>query len=198
MLKNLRTKINKVKDRRIQKKQDLIECKESLKTANNNLEDHKAVREAFKQAALYTQNYLEVHLSKIVSNAIRAVFFEKDVQFRVEFVERRNSSECDMHLIEDGEEYDLLDDRGHGMADIASFALRVAYVLLDNVNNVLVLDEPGRNIDKNRRPYASKMIKELSRELDMQFIIVTHQQELIEYADLHLQTIIKNKRSSIQ
>lgn len=198
MLTSFREKINREKDTRIRKKQELATCRKSLRIAERNLSDHRKVLESFKQAALYTQNYLETHLSNIVTKALRAVFFEKDVQFKVEFVERRNTSECDMFLIEDGEEYDLLDDRGHGMADIASMALRVAYILLDNVSNVLVMDEPFRNLSKKRQPYASKMIKELSRELDMQFIIATHITHLVDYADCHLQTSFHKKGSMVK
>lgn len=195
---SLRKTINKIKDRRISKKQDLVECTESLAIYKSELEDHISVRDIFKQSALLIQNYLETHLSNIVSKAIQAVFFEKKIKFKVKFVERRNTSECDMFLVdEDDDEFDLLDDRGHGIADIASMALLVAYVLLDNVDNVLVMDEPGRNLSLDRQPYMSKMIKELSRELNMQFIIVTHSKELAEYADKHLKTSIKNKVSTI-
>lgn len=68
-------------------------------------------------------------------------------------------------MIEDGEEYDLMDDKGFGIADICSFALRVAYVLLDSVDNVLIMDELFRNLDEERVVYASKMVAELSKNL---------------------------------
>ncbi len=200
MLTDFRSEINKIKNIRESKKSDLLICQNQLKSKINNLLDHKEVLEVFKQSALLTQNYLEHHLSNIVSKAIRAVFFEKDIQFKAKFIERRNTSECDMYVIEDGNEkkkFDLLDDRGHGMADIASMTLRVAYILLDNVDNVLLMDEPFRNLEKIRQPYASKMIKELTRKLDMQFIISTHISHLVDYADKHIKTNINKKVSTI-
>jgi len=162
-----------------------------------NLEDHKLVREVYQQAAIFTQEYLEEHLSSIVTHAVKSVFFEKDIVFKAKFDKKRNSSECSFSLVENGEEYDILDDKGHGVADIVSFALRVAYILLDSVDNVVIMDEPFRNLDVDRRPHASKMISELSRKLMMQFIIVTHLSDLAECADKVTVLIMKNKRTGI-
>ena len=166
-----------------------VKCKElaakqsEIAQLEENLSDHLKVREAYQQAALATQTYLESHISSIVTSALQSVFYEKNLEFKVEFDKKRNSTECNLTLLEDGEEYEILDDKGFGVADIASFALHVAYILLDSVDNVLIIDEPFRNLDKERTPYASRMLSELSKELDMQFIISTHVQSLIEHAD---------------
>lgn len=140
-------------------------------------------REIFQKAAILTQNHLATHISTIVTKALRATFHEKDVQFKVEFVERRNVTECDMWIEENGFRYSLLGSRGFGMTDIVSFALRVAYILLHTSDNVLIIDEPFRNLSEDKHEVASQMIKELSKELDIQFIISTHVQLLKEYAD---------------
>jgi len=140
-------------------------------------------REIFQKASLVTQNHLAQHLSSIVTKALRSVFFEKDISFKVEFVERRNSTECDMWIVESGHEYEILESRGFGIADIVSFSLRVAYILLHPSDNVLCIDEPFRNLAKNKHDFASRMIQELSRELKIQFIIATHSEELIAHAD---------------
>jgi len=140
-------------------------------------------REIFQKSAILTQNHLADHLSCIVTKAIRAVFYEKDVYFKVEFVERRNTTECDMWIQEGEFKYSLLESRGFGMTDIVSFALRVAYILLHTSDNVLIIDEPFRNLSKDKHEVASQMIKEISKELDMQFIISTHVDLLERYAD---------------
>jgi len=162
-----------------------------------NLEDHKKVREVYQQAAIFTQEYLEEHISSIVTHAIKSVFYEKDITFKVKFDKKRNSSECNLYILDEGEEYDILEDKGFGVADIASFALRVAYILLDSVDNVLIMDEPMRNLDKDRMVYASKMISELSRRLNIQFILVTHSDELTDAADKVTVLKLKGKVTEI-
>lgn len=140
-------------------------------------------REIFQKASILTQNHLATHISTIVTKALRATFHEKDVQFKVKFVERRNVTECDMWIEENGFRYSLLESRGFGMTDIVSFALRVAYILLHTSDNILIIDEPFRNLSEDKHEVASQMIKELSKELGIQFIISTHVPLLKEYAD---------------
>ena len=163
----------------------------------NNLEDHKKVREVYQQAAIFTQEYLEAHISQIVTHALQSVFYEKDISFKAQFDKKRNSSECNLSILDKGEEYDILEDKGFGVADIASFALRVAYILLDSVDNVLIMEEPMRNLDKQRMIYASKMIHELSHKLNIQFILVTHSEELTDAADNVITLKMKNDRTEI-
>jgi len=137
----------------------------------------------FKKSAILTQNHLADHLSLIATKALKAVFPEKDVELVVEFVERRNTTECDMWIEEGGHQFSLMESRGFGMTDIVSFALRVAYTLLHSSDNVMIIDEPFRNLSKDKHAAASLMIQELSEELGIQFIICTHSTDLIEYAD---------------
>lgn len=172
--------------------------KKTIARQNRELDDYEQVRAVFKQAAVLTQNKLSSHIEAIVTKTIKAIFFEKDIEFKVKFVERRNKSECDLIILENGHEYNVLDDRGHGLADIVSMALRVAYILLDKVDNVLIMDEPFRNLDIEKKPYASKLIKELSREFDMQFIIITHIKELVQHADQQIHVVMKNGKSNVR
>ena len=137
----------------------------------------------FKKSTLLTQQDISNTLSSIVSKALGVVFPEKNLELKLEFVERRNTSECDIYLIEDGRQYDLLDGRGYGVLDIISFSLKVAHTLLCSNDKVLILDEPFRNLGKTKHRLASRMIRELSTELGIQFIIATHVTVLKEHAD---------------
>lgn len=190
-------KINemKVEKKLLEKSQNSLHKELSDLEKNSNL--LQQAKEIFQKSALLTQNHLAEHLSKIVTKAIRSVFFEKNVEFKVEFKEQRNKTECEMYIIENGEEYSLTESRGYGMTDIVSFALRVAYILLHSSENILIIDEPFRNLDKDKHEYASLMVKELSRELSMQFIICTHMEILQEHADKKYRVKQKKGESSV-
>ena len=192
MLSHYRKQINsKLTEISISKKSERKHKKELIeleKQANILTE----ARNIFSSAAILTQNHLANHIAVIVTKALRATFLDKDVYFKVEFVERRNVTECDMWIEENGYKYSLLDSRGYGITDIASFALRIAYILLHPSDDVFIIDEPFRNLGVNNHEQASKMIKELASELNMQFIISTHSQILREYADKSFH-IVKRK-----
>lgn len=177
------------------KKQERTVTSTLISKLEMNVEDHKKVREVYQKAAVYTQEFLEKHISSIVTNALQSVYHEKNIEFKVVFDKKRNSTECKLSIMEDGEEFDLLEDRGFGIADVASFALRVAYILLDKVDNVMACDEPFRNLDSERIQFASRMIVELSKRIGMQFIISTHITDLTEAADNVIWLKLVNKRT---
>lgn len=168
-----------------------LEYTEQLKELGKESKALNEAREIFKKAAVLTQNHLADHLASIVTKALNAVFPEKNLTFNVEFVERRNTSECDMWVEEDGFKYSILDSRGYGLVDVISFSLKVAYILLSGLDNVLIMDEPFRNLDITKHEYASQMVRGLSKELEIQFIIATHVLALKEYADRSFSVVQK-------
>lgn len=197
MLKNYRRSLNSKKAELKLHKRTEHKHREQLIKLEEELEIIQEAREVFQKASILTQNHLATHLSTIVTKALRSVFYEKNVSFKVEFIERRNTTECDMWIEEDGYEYSLLESRGFGMTDIASFALRVAYILLHKSDNVMIIDEPGRNLSRDKHEVASQMIKELSKELSIQFIICTHSEDMISYADKAFFVKQKDKESIV-
>ena len=71
---------------------------------------------------------------------------------------RRDSTECDMFITEDGHEYDPLGSCGLGAADVTSFALRIAMWTLNKTANTIIFDEPFRNLDEDRMPQAALLL----------------------------------------
>jgi DNA repair exonuclease SbcCD ATPase subunit len=193
MIKNYRKLIDKKLTELELKKKDILRYTAELEILTDDAVLLDQAKGIFKKASLITQNHLAKHLESIVTKAIQAVFFEKEVYFKVGFVERRAGIECDMWLEENGHEYEILSSRGYGMADIVSFALRVAYILLHSSDNILIIDEPARNLDKDKHAFASQMIKTLSKELNMQFIMGTHSEDFISHADKAFHVIQDSK-----
>jgi len=192
MLQSYREKINNSLTELQFHKASEKKHKELLLELEKESDTLQEAREVFQKAAILTQNHLAVHLSTIVTKALRATFYEKDVYFKVEFVERRNVTECDMYIEENGFRYSLLESRGFGMTDICSFSLRIAYILLHTCDNFLAIDEPFRNLSEDKHEIVSQMIKELAKELNMQFVIGTHVPSLREHADKSFH-VLQNK-----
>jgi DNA repair exonuclease SbcCD ATPase subunit len=96
---------------------------------------------------------------------------------------------------------DPLDSSGYGTVDVASLALRIAAwsMQVPRTRNVILLDEPFKFLDgqTDRIEKASQMIKELSDRLGIQFIIVTHDNTLANYADKTFTVKLRNKISIV-
>lgn len=186
----------RITDRRMAKK--ILELEMSkLDKHLQHLDNLEEARVIFQKASQITQAQLSEQIEKIVSNALEAVSFP--YKFVVDFVSRRNTTECDLLFENNGKRKSPLASCGYGAADIASLALRVAYWKLDgDSNNILVLDEPTRYLSVDKHELASMMISQLSKmDGGLQFLIVTHSKSLAKYADKVFQVTKENDISTV-
>lgn len=165
-------------------RQSIKQKREELSTAKADLVLHEKAHEIIKEVGYKTQELLQVQISDITSLAMEAVF-EDPYKLEVQFVERRNNNECDLLFERDGQLMKPLDASGGGAVDVAAFALRIASWSLSSpkLRNTIILDEPMRFLSRNLQEKASQMIKQISKKLGIQFIIVTHEAKLTESAD---------------
>lgn len=154
--------------------------------------------EIIRMVGLETQKSLQYHISDITSLALDGVF-EDPYKLQVNFVERRNKTECDLLFERDGKEIDPLEASGYGAVDVASLALRISSWSMQTPRTrpVIILDEPMRFLSEDRQIYAAQMFRELADKLGLQFIIVTHEEQLTHTADKVLRVSQKNKISKI-
>ena len=191
--------LEKRKGQREQIQKTIEETKQQIKVLKSSLRHHERAREVIREVGLITQKQLQLHISDIVSLALEAVFPEP-YTLDVNFVQRRNKTECDLFFCRNDEKIDPLTASGGGAVDIASFALRVASwsMALPHSRNTLVLDEPFRYLSVNLLPQAGEMLKQLSQELGLQIITVTHSEELMDCADKTFTVHQRNGVSSTQ
>ncbi len=198
MLKEWRTELDSLLVEKQITESQVYRYKEELTNLLEEQEISKGARDIISKAAILTQTQLASHISNIVTKALSVVFPEKDLSFLIEFVQRRNTTEADLWIVENGNRYSVLESRGHGIADVVSLSLRVAYVLLHSNANVVVVDEPSRNVSKNKHRNVLKMLKSLSEELEVQFIIVTHSETFAEGADIVYKIKQNNNKSVVE
>jgi len=191
-IQSLRNSLEQQKGHRAQIEQSISNSKQEIQEKKRSLRRHEQAREVIREVGLKTQQQLQYHISDITSLALEAVFNDP-YQLVVEFVQRRNKTECDLFFRRDGQRMDPLSASGGGAVDVASFALRIASWSMEHPKprNVIILDEPLRFLSANHQEKASVMIKEISKKLGIQFIIVTHEPILASYADQVFETKIK-------
>ena len=177
-------KLDKIASRKEFLKEELLEWEKKREKNLYLLNELEEARVIFQTAAQITQTQLAERIEKIVSSALAAVFPDP-YTFKIEFVKKRNSTECNLLFEKNGKTRSPLSACGFGAADIASLALRVAYWKLDeNARNCLILDEPTRYLSLDKHESASMMISQLSKMPGgLQFLIVTHSKSLSKYAD---------------
>jgi DNA repair exonuclease SbcCD ATPase subunit len=197
-LKEIRTKLERLQGAKALTEQQITETKDNLVRLNREYRWCEKAREIVREVGLKTQEQLQYHISDITSLALESIF-DDPYELKVEFVQRRNKTECDLLFVRDGETMKPVDSSGGGTVDVASFALRIASWSMSNprTRNTIILDEPMRFLSVDNQERASRMIKELAEKLGLQFIIVTHESELATWADKEFTVSIRNGISKV-
>jgi ABC-type Mn2+/Zn2+ transport system ATPase subunit len=146
----------------------------SLDEAENNLIDALDAQNLIQRVAKAIQQEVHHRISSVVCRCLEAIF-DDPYEFRIDFEQKRGKTEAVLKFIRDGL---VLDDpirqAGGGVINVASFALRLASLLLQRpaLRPLLVLDEPfGGLRGKKYRSRVRTMLQTLSQEMGVQFII---------------------------
>jgi len=180
----IRKKFDQETGKRNLLKQQLIGYEKQKEEALLRLADHQKARAIVQIVAEQTQKKIEYHISNLVSLALASVFPEP-YEFKLSFVPRRNKTECDLLFIKNGKENnDILFTGGGGVADVASFALRIALWSIRKTRPVIFVDEPTKFLHNPAyQEKASELFKRISDKLGVQIIVISDQEALINSAD---------------
>lgn len=198
-LYQLSTYIKEMQGKRKEVYSSLSSAKIELSTLKKDLVKHEQAKEVLKIVGLDTQKQLQYHISDIASLALNSIF-EDPYELVLEFLERRDKTECDIVFVKDGEKLDPMDSSGGGAVDIAAFALRIASWSMQNphTRNTIVLDEPMKNLSAEYKEKGSEMLKQVSQKLGIQFIIINHDPTLTSMADRTIRVEKKKRYSKVQ
>lgn len=198
-LSNLRNQLERKKGQSQQIESSIADTEKRIGIAEKELKFSQQAHLIIQTVAKQTQQELEYRIAEPVILALAAVFPDP-YSFGVEFIEKRNKTEADLHFLKDDIKYDPLTSAGGGPVDVASFALRMALWSLKRprTRNVIVLDEPFRFLSRDLQPKAGLMLKEVSDKLGLQIIMITHNSDLIEAGDKVFETSIEKGITTVK
>ena len=176
MMKQLVEKASVAHDRA---RRQLVESVELAEQAVEKASNVVAARRLIQAVAAAVQSKVHESIASVVSRCLEAVF-EEPYEFDLAFVEKRGRTEAEMKFERDGELVDPMTASGGGVVDVGAFAARVARLMLARPlrRPLLVLDEPFRFVSRDFRPRVRRLIESLADEMDIQFVIVTHDPQL--------------------
>ena len=183
-IQSYRTELEHRKGKRDQLQSLADESAQKIKALEQQDKHLQQAQLILQSVAKATQDELCFHISELVTLALEAVFPDP-YKFSLTFTLRRGKSEADLYFLKGEDRVHPTTASGGGAVDVAAFALRVSLWSLKRprTRNVLILDEPLRFLSADLQPKASTMVKEISRKLGIQLIIVSHEEELTVHAD---------------
>lgn len=161
---------------------DLVNLKkaeeENLEKVKEHLNNLLQAQEIMQEAAKGIQQQVHRQIADIVNKCLQ-IIFDDPYEFKINFTSKRGKTEAELSFIRNGKE---IKDVGGGVIDVVSFSLRLCSILFSqkSLERIMILDEPFKNLSK-AKGYLERipeMILLLSEEFNIQFIQVTHIDEL--------------------
>jgi len=151
---------------------DAIAAETALGAADEAVGTAQAIAETVQEAA-------HARIAAVVTRCLAAVF-DEPYEFAIMFERMRGRTEARLCLMRNGQEHSAMDACGGGVVDVAAFALRISCLMLAKPprRRLVVLDEPFKFVSRDRRERVRAMLEALASELDVQFVMVTHIEEL--------------------
>ena len=136
-------------------------------------------QEILQLLAQAIQQQAHTKIAQVVSRCLSAVFGDNAYEFKINFERKRGKTEAALRFVRGDLEVDPMSSAGGGVLDIAAFALRLACLILSQPkqSRVLVLDEPFRFVSAEYRGYVRGMLEQISADMCVQMVMVTHIQE---------------------
>jgi len=162
--------------------------KKQLKAREKEVEELE-VESVILQKTEKTLKYLIDTLAKkdlskmdsLVTYGLNTIFPDKDIKFKSELVERGSKLRINLSTMYKDEE---VDQGSHGSVTvIESFLLRVLCIMKLKKFPFLYMDEPFGAVDSEYAFRVSPLIAEISKKLNLDVLLVTHNPTFMEDAN---------------
>jgi len=162
---------------------DTKERKGTVKKIRREISAHIEARDTIAKVIQLTQFKIKKSIEKIVTLAIRSVFY-RPYTFHLTMKQIRNQIEYIPSVREKGRIRDPKTEMGGGMMDVIAIAFRIVLwsIEVPRSRALIILDQPFPNCGSLIVRTAA-MAKELSQELKIQMLIITHEKKLAQIAD---------------
>lgn len=132
----------------------------------------------------------------LVSFGLQSIMEDPTLKLCISESMQRNQKTYSFSVSKNGNNVSIMDGSGGGIINLISFLLHVVFLSISSNRKFLVLDEPFANLSVNYRENIGTFLKLLAEKTGIQFLIVSHQDEVNELADV-LYTI-KDTPSGVQ
>jgi DNA repair exonuclease SbcCD ATPase subunit len=184
--------INRVKQLFLQSKgmkkqveNNLIQNKITLDNLNDRIKLLEQAQVFLQKVAQDTQSQLKFQIEDIVNLALETCF-PNEYKFQLQFNIARGKTDAELVFLSQktGRPIDPMNASGGGVVDLTAWSLRLAcYALEQGTDNVIILDEPMKFVSKDLQARVGDILKTLSEKLNLQVLMVTHINEMIDIAD---------------
>jgi len=165
---------------------NMIEAEKDGAAKQVALDNLLKARDLLSQLVEANQSSVADKVNGILTHALRTILDNDSYKTSVKQEVKRRTPEVRLAISDsDFESSSIVKQRGGGVVAIASFILSVLIQTRANPSGsrTFVLDERFGHVPKAALPLVGELLADLAEKGDCQFILVTHNQELIDAGD---------------
>lgn len=186
-INQIREKLNKrISERDLLRKQ----LKKKKRRISENKKRLKALilsQQVLSQAVTITQKTFEKLVESLTNRIIGSIWTDRKFKYKLDYKMKGRKTTAQPLIIEGKNKPQIpSEDMGISMLDPLSFGSRCVMKVLERPpsRNMMWLDEPLRNMGKGKElRRGAAMLREMSYGLNMQLIIITHEEDLARIGD---------------
>lgn len=166
---------------------ELTEVDTAIKVLEHELDVNTKVRTVLELLSKLSEQEVRDYIEPLVTEALRAVF-GYDLKFGIEFGFERNQVVVSFSITDalgNTVQGDIEDMKGGGVLDVISLVLRFVLLELFGLEGPVILDEPGRFVDRKHQPAFGELILSFATRFNRQILIVTHDEAICAIGALH-------------
>lgn len=159
---------------------------ERLQRENDKLQKVKLL---LQNASKFAREQSKTQMEYLVTQCLQYIF-DPSMEFRIQLMEKANRIEGDFFVVSKINNTEIVtrpqDSRGGGVVDVISLALRIAMMEIHDpkIDGPIILDEPAKHVSEDYIGNVAEFLKQVSTLFNRQVIMVTHNHQLLESADV--------------
>jgi DNA repair exonuclease SbcCD ATPase subunit len=162
----------------------LTTAESELNLAKQNESQLYEVRDILQDTATQSREHARDILQSTVTTALQYIF-GVDYSCNIHIPDDTLKPEAHIYIVQNCNgtlvQTEPVYGRGGGVVDVVSLALRAAMIQLQNnppTTGPIILDEPGKHVSAQHGVKLAQFIEFLSRELNRQIILTTHNMDI--------------------
>lgn len=179
---NIELQLQQQEDRKQQYNESLIELQKLLQDQQTYEQSIDILKKMMDNLSRSQIN----HLSDLLNSSVQSIFFDRQYSIELQITELRNQNQLKILLHEDtpdGHVVSDINDNGYGLKGIIGFILQCYFIIYYKQEPILFLDEAFGNLSSQYLPYLKSLIVSLTNKYGFRFILITHDERLMELAD---------------
>lgn len=135
------------------------------------------------------RGHYEEALASLGGQGVNAVFTDAEYEVLLESTIKRGVANLDIILVKNGERVRLKGGSGGSVVQVLAYLLRYFMTTSQRPEwrRMEALDEPFSMVAAEQRPALCQLVREITDRLDFQLFLASHEEELLEVADVAYQ-----------